>query len=330
MDLPLLSALFVAMALAFYVMFDGFDLGVGALLLLQLDETLRDRMVDSITPTWDGNETWLIMAGVGLLAAFPIAYGVLLPAFYLPLIAMLLALGLRGVSFEFRAQTISGRRLWDGVFGAGSVIAALMQGLVVGGLIQGVGVHGERFTGDVLDIFRPFTILVAFAVLTGYVVLGGGWLHLKATAGLRGFSERVLRIATVAFAATSVAVCLAAATVQTGVARAWITHAWPLALISVLFLGGVAALLRTIGSRHDGLPFALGLGLFGLGLAGLGLAIFPDIVPFRLSLWAAAASIQSQNLLLAGASIVTPVVLTYSAFAYWVFRGKTPADGWES
>src|ERR1700691_639254 len=129
MTLPLLSALFTAFALSLYVLLDGFDLGVGALLLLQSDEQLRDRMVDSITPTWDGNETWLIMAGVALLAAFPIAYGILLPAFYLPLIAMLLALGLRGVSFEFRYQAEGGRRFWDRLFGVGSIVAALVQGL---------------------------------------------------------------------------------------------------------------------------------------------------------------------------------------------------------
>src|ERR1700733_5164710 len=154
--LPLASALFATFALTLYVMLDGFDLGVGALLLAQPDETQRDRMVDAIMPTWDGNETWLIMAGVTLLAAFPIAYGVLLPAFYLPLIAMLLALGLRGVSFEFRYQVDRDRRLWDRVFAVGSIVAALAQGLIAGGLIQGVAVaDGERFAGGVLDVFRP-------------------------------------------------------------------------------------------------------------------------------------------------------------------------------
>src|ERR1700692_1590209 len=133
MNLPLLSALFTAFALSLYVLLDGFDLGVGALLLARADERLRDRMFDSIMPTWDGNETWLIMAGVALLAAFPIAYGVPLPAFYLPLIVMLRGLGRRGVSCEFRFQAIGARRVWDVAFGLGSVVAALMQGLIVGG-----------------------------------------------------------------------------------------------------------------------------------------------------------------------------------------------------
>ena len=187
MNLPLLSALFTTFALTLYVMLDGFDLGVGALLLVQPDEKLRDRMVDAIMPTWDGNETWLIMAGVSLLAAFPIAYGVLLPAFYLPLIAMLLALGLRGVSFEFRYQVDRQRRLWDSVFGVGSIVAALAQGLVVGGLIQGVAVaDGERFAGSVFDVFRPFPLLAGLAVLSG---LYCPWRRLAAPESYRSIAS---------------------------------------------------------------------------------------------------------------------------------------------
>ncbi len=330
MDLPLLSALFAAFALALYVMLDGFDLGVGALLLSQPDESLRDRMVYSIMPTWDGNETWLIMAGVALLAAFPIAYGILLPAFYLPLIVMLLALGLRGVSFEFRYQVEQGRRRWDIAFGLGSIVAALMQGLIVGGLIQGVTVDGEQFGGGVFDVFRPFALLVAVAMLTGYVVLGAGWLHLKATARLRIFAERTLRRATPVFVGLAIAVCVAAASVQPGIRAAWSAHYEPLALLAILFLVAAASLIRAIGGRSDARPFALALVLFVAGIGGLGFAIFPDIVPFRLSLWAAASSTLSHVFLLIGAAIVAPVVLAYSAFAYRVFRGKTPDDGWEA
>jgi cytochrome d ubiquinol oxidase subunit II len=326
-----MSALFTAFALALYVMLDGFDLGVGALLLIQPDEKLRDRMVDAIMPTWDGNETWLIMAGVALLAAFPIAYGVLLPALYLPLITMLLALGLRGVSFEFRFQVVDqGRRRWDIVFGVGSIVAALAQGTMVGGLIQGVAVaDGARFNGSVFDVFRPFALLTALAVFSGYTVLGGGWLHLKATGALRTFSEWTLRLSTPVFIGLAAAVCVAAAIVQPGVRAAWTAHQAPLTVITALFLVISVVLIPAIGGRADGRPFFLGLALFGLGVAGLGVMIFPDIVPFRLSLWAAASSTLSHVFLLVGAAIVTPVVLAYSAFAYRVFRGKTPAEGWE-
>ncbi|MGQ7935974.1 cytochrome d ubiquinol oxidase subunit II [Paraburkholderia sp. D1E] len=330
MTLPLLSALFTAFALSLYVLLDGFDLGVGALLLLQSDERLRDRMVDSIMPTWDGNETWLIMAGVALLAAFPIAYGVLLPAFYIPLIVMLLALGLRGVSFEFRYQIEKGRRFWDAAFGVGSIVATLMQGLIVGGLIQGVSVVGDSFGGSVFDVFRPFPALTAIAVLAGYVVLGAGWLHLKATAALREFAERCLRLAVPGFVCLAAAACAAAAWVQPGIRAAWAAHTIALVLITVLFLGVTAVLLRAIGGRADGHPFFLALALFVLGVAGLGFGIFPDIVPFRLTLWAAASATLSHVFLLIGAVIVTPVVLAYSAFAYRTFRGKTPEAGWEA
>jgi cytochrome d ubiquinol oxidase subunit II len=329
MDLPLLSALFAAFALTLYVLLDGFDLGVGALLLIQPDEQLRDRMVDSITPTWDGNETWLIMAGVALLAGFPIAYGILLPAFYLPLIAMLLGLGLRGVSFEFRLQADQGRRAWDIVFSLGSIIAALMQGLVVGGLIQGVTVEGEHFSGSVFVVLHPFPLLVAVAMTAGYAVLGGGWLHLKATGQLRLYAERVLRITLPAFVGLAAAVVIVAPIVQPAVRAAWSTREASLAGCAGLFLIAAFLLTQTIGGPSEGRPFFLALALFALGIAGFGFAIYPDIVPFRLTLWAAASSTLSHVFLLAGAVIVTPVVLGYSAFAYRVFRGKTPETGWD-
>jgi cytochrome d ubiquinol oxidase subunit II len=252
-----------------------------------------------------------------------------MPAFYLPLIAMLLALGLRGVSFEFRYQADRDRRFWDRLFGVGSIIAALAQGLIVGGLLQGVAVaDGERFAGSVLDVFRPFALLTALSVLVGYTVLGGGWLHLKATGPLRTFSEGVLRRTTPVFVALAAAVCIAAPLVQPGVRAAWSADEVPLIVIVGLFLIVAAILVRDIGLRPDGRPFFLGLGLFALGVAGLGITIYPDIVPFRLSLWAAASSTLSHVFLLVGAVVVTPVVLAYSAFSYRVFRGKTPAEGW--
>jgi len=328
MDLPLLSALFAAFALSMYVMLDGFDLGVGALLLFQSDEQLRDRMVDSVTPTWDGNETWLIMAGVTLLAAFPMAYGILLPAFYLPLIIMLLALGLRGVSFEFRYQVDRRRRIWDFAFGFGSIITALMQGLIVGGLVAGVSVDGEHYAGSVFDVFQPFAILSALAMLCGYIVLGAGWLHLKATFTLRTFAEKALRLATPIFIGLAVAVCAGAAYVQPSIRAIWMDHYPLLVAIAALFLVVAAVLVRSIGGA-DARPFALAICLFVLGVIGLGYAIFPDIIPFHVSLWAAASSPLSQIFLLVGAIVVTPVVLGYSAFAYRVFRGKIPDKGWE-
>jgi cytochrome d ubiquinol oxidase subunit II len=209
-------------------------------------------------------------------------------------------------------------------------VAALAQGLVVGGLIQGVAVaDGERFAGSVFDVFRPFPLLAGLTVLCGYTVLGAGWLHLKATGPLRVFSERVLRLTTPVFVALGAAVCIAAAIIQPGIRAAWSAYEAPLSLIVGSFLVVSGVLMHAIGRRADGRPFFLGLALFALGVAGLGIAVFPDIVPFRLSLWAAASSTLSHVFLLVGAAVVTPVVLAYSAFAYRVFRGKTPAQGWE-
>lgn len=330
MDLPLLSALFIAFALALYVMLDGFDLGVGALLLLEPDEAVRDRMVDSITPTWDGNETWLIMAGVGLLAAFPIAYGILLPAFYLPLITMLLALGLRGVSFEFRVQSKQARHGWDIAFGIGSIIAALMQGLIVGGLIQGVATRNEVFEGSVFDVLSLYCLLMGLCVLAGYVTLGAAWLRLKGEGALHVFAGKALRSAIPACVILAVFGVVTSSLVQPGMRAAWGNHPIGLMLICVLFVIAALLAIHALKGQSDQMPFAYTLAMFVLGIAGLGLAIFPNVVPFRLSLWEAASASQSQAFLLFGAAVVTPVILAYNAFAYRVFGGKTPAEGWEA
>jgi cytochrome d ubiquinol oxidase subunit II len=330
MDFALLSAVFAAFALTAYILLDGFDLGVGVLLLTEAEETLRDRMVESIVPTWDGNETWLIMAGVALLAAFPVAYGILLPAFYVPLIIMLLSLGLRGVSFEFRFQIDRGRRAWDVAFAVGSIGAASMQGVIVGGLLLGVNVQGESFRGSVFDVVQPFSLLTAITMLSGYVVLGAGWLHLKSTGRLRIFAEHRLRWGAPLFMILAAATCAAAYRVQPGVRAAWADHTALVSAICVLFLSAAAGLNSSIGRGADARPFVLGVVLFVLGMAGLGVTIFPNIVPFRLTLWAAASSRLSQIFVLTGAVIVTPMVLAYSAFAYRVFGGKTPERGWDA
>jgi len=330
MDFPLYSAAFAIFSIGAYALLDGFDLGVGALLLFEREEKSRDRMIAAIIPTWDGNETWLIMAAISVFAAFPEAYGILLPAFYIPLVLMLLALGLRGVSFEFRYQVDRGRRAWDALFALGSVVAPLMQGLVIGGLLQGVTVHGDQFAGSVFDVFSPFAWLVAVTVLCGYGVLGAGWLHLKGTGPVRQFADQALRWGTPGFAAFAALSCFAASSVQPAVAAAWSTHASVLPAITVVFLVCCIVLRWAVGHGADALPFLLGLLLFASGLVGLCVTIFPDLLPFRLTLWSVAAATSSQLFLLIGAAIVAPIVIAYSAFAYHVFRGKTPESGWES
>jgi len=328
MNLPLFSASFLAFALTLYAILDGFDLGVGILLLFQPATASRDHMVDSITPTWDGNETWIIMAGVTLLAAFPTAYSILLPAFYLPVMLMLLALGFRGVSFEFRMQTKRHRHRWDVAFAVGSLVAAFMQGLILGGLMQGVTVQNQRFAGSVLDILRPLPIISGVTLLFGYAVIGGGWLKLKSNLSLQHFASRSLRVAAPLFAVLFGIACIYAVKTQPSIRSQWASHGIVLSCLVGLFVLAAGTLTALTEKSKPAMPFVFGLFLFVVGIAGIALIVFPNIVPFSLSLWDAASSSTSQQFVLIGAALVTPVVLGYSAFAYWIFRGRTPEKGW--
>ena len=330
MDLPLLSALFLLFALTIYVLLDGFDLGVGALLLAQRDQRVRDRMVDAIAPTWDGNETWLIMAGVTLLAGFPIAYGILLPAFYIPVILMLLSLGLRGVSFEFRHNSATSRRRWDVVFAGGSLVAALAQGVIIGGLIQGVNVDRDAFGGSPLDTFSPFCALTGVTVVAGYATLGVGWLRLKGEDATRAFARNYQRWLPLAFLALTIITAVIAATVQPNLTVSWRDHRTALSFCLLAFSGCALGIAWFAGrdDADDRIGFGLALAMMLSGVAALGLSFFPNVIPFRISLWEAASATASHEFLLIGALVTTPVILAYTAFAYWVFRGRTPVDGW--
>jgi cytochrome d ubiquinol oxidase subunit II len=330
MDLPLLSALFLVFALTMYVMLDGFDLGVGVLLLAQPEPHMRNRMVDAIAPTWDGNETWLIMAGLTLLAGFPRAYGIIVPAFYIPIVLMVLALGLRGVSFEFRHNGERSRRRWDMVFAGGSLVAALAQGLVVGGLLQGVDTDLDSFGGSPLDTFRPFCLLTGVAVVAGYATLGVGWLRLKGDEATRAFASRHQRWLPLAFVGLTIITGLIAASMQPNLTASWRHHRIALALCLAAFTGCGLGIARFAGrdEADDRIGFGLAIAMMLSGVAALGLSFFPNIVPFRLTLWQAASEPSTQEFLLIGALVTTPVVVSYSSFAYWVFRGRTPAAGW--
>jgi cytochrome bd ubiquinol oxidase subunit II len=328
MDLPLLSACFAALALTLYGLLDGFDLGVGTLLLLQRCDSSRDHMIDSITPTWDGNETWLVMTGITLFTAFPIAYAILMPAFYLPLIIMLLALGVRGVAFEFRVQMSRYRRRWDLAFGIGSVVTSYMQGLILGGLLQGVAITNGEFSGTVFDAFRPLPLLTGVIVVVGYSMLGSGWLYLKGNAEILHFSLKSLRIGTPAFLLLLSLGGLYAASIQPGIRMAWVLHPVSLPGLAVLMIlaGGFLTLFpRSVNAI---VPLILGFAVILFGMTSVALIVFPNIIPFRLTLWDAAAGSASQTFLLVGAIFVTPIILAYSAFAYWIFRGRTPENGW--
>ncbi len=285
-------------------------------------------MVDAIAPTWDGNETWIVMAAIALFAGFPLAYGILLPALYLPLIIMLLALGIRGVTFEFRVQSRSYKRQWDAAFGVASIVVALAQGAAAGALIFGVHVQGDRFAGSVFDFVNPLALLTGCALLAGYIMLGAGWLRLKEQGELRTFAGRIFRLANLAFVVLIVLAWIAAALVQPGVRSRFAEHWLGFSLLAILILASQAVAIRSIAGTSDLKPFAFGLLQCTLAALGAWLVVYPGVVPFRIDLWSAASAPPTQAFLLVGAALVVPIILTYSAFAYRVFRGKTAAEGW--
>ncbi len=329
LDLPLIWAGLIVVAVVAYVMLDGFDLGVGILFAVEDDEDDRDIMVNSIAPVWDGNETWLILGGGGLFAVFPLAYSVIMTAMYPTIIAMLLCLVFRGVAFEYRfkAVTYRGKRIWDVAFMLGSGGAAFAQGLTLGGLLQGVKVTERAYAGGWFDWLTPFSILCGVAVVIGYSLLGAAWLIWRTEGGLqvraRGHAWW-LGVATLIFIDV---VSLWSPMLNPAFAERWFT--WPgVALTSpvpVLIVLLAWRFFVTLRRGSDAAPLFCALGWFLLCFVGLGISVFPDLVPPSISIWDAAAPPQSQAFLLVGAAVLLPLIIAYNAYAYWVFRGKVVA-----
>ncbi|MCB2100118.1 MAG: cytochrome d ubiquinol oxidase subunit II [Rhodobacterales bacterium] len=323
-DLALVWAFLIAFAVLAYVVLDGFDLGIGILFPFLGDERARDKAIRTIAPVWDGNETWLVFGGGGLMAAFPLAYATILPALYAPLTAMLLALVFRGVAFEFRE--LAGRRkpLWEGAFAAGSLAATLAQGIALGALVQGIHVSGRSYAGGWWDWLTPFSLLTGAALAVGYALLGAAWLVFKTGGPLRARARDLARRN-----AAAVLVLIGAVTVLTPLMDPayldrWL--AWPAAsftlAVPILVVACALALWRGLSRGPDLLPFLAALGLFVLCYLGLGIGLFPFVVPFSLTIWQAAAPESSLAFLLVGAAVLVPILIAYSAHAYWVFRGK--------
>ncbi|MFT4150430.1 MAG: cytochrome d ubiquinol oxidase subunit II [Paracoccaceae bacterium] len=327
-DLPTVWAGIIAFAVLAYVVLDGFDLGIGILFPLFPERHDRDLMTNSIAPVWDGNETWLILGGGGLMAVFPLAYATVLPALYMPIILMLLGLIFRGVAFEFRWRTHAGSRIWDTGFWLGSTLAALMQGIALGALVKGIRVEGREYAGGWWDWLSAFSITTGLAVVVGYALLGATWLHLKTEGPVQTHARRV------AMAAGAGTLALI------GVVSAWTPFIrrdyfdrwfqWPTAFFSALvplLLAGCAVLIWDGLRREKDLqPFLAALGLFVLSFVGLGISFYPDIVPGALSIHQAAAPEASLRFLLWGAVVCVPLILGYTGYAYWVFRGKLNPD----
>lgn len=323
LDLTTLTAMTVVFALFLYVVMDGFDLGL-AMLFPAMRRQDRDVMVNSIAPVWDGNETWLVLGGGAVMAGFPKAYAVLMPALYVPIILMLLGLVFRGVAFEFRARSTRRGHWWDWAFFSGSVVAAAMQGIALGAVLQGVKVKDGAYAGGWFDWLTPFTLLTGAGVIVAYLLLGAGWLILKTEGHLRDDAYRLARPLLFAVLAAIVAVSLATPFLQGEYWRRWFT--WPTVALAApvpLLVGLVAlALIRALAARRDRWPFILTLALFALCFAGLGISMFPWIVPGALTIHDAAAPEKSQRFLMTGVVLMIPVILAYTGYAYWVFRGK--------
>jgi cytochrome bd ubiquinol oxidase subunit II len=322
-QLPLIWATLIGVAVAFYVVLDGFDLGIGILFPFAKDDAERDRMLASIAPYWDGNETWLVLGGGGLLVAFPRAYSIIMPAFYLPLIVMLLALVFRGVTFEFRALALR-KPLWNAVFAGGSTLAGLCQGFILGGLVQGIKIENGAYAGGPFDWATPFGLLCGLGVIGGYALLGATWLMLKADGDLAARAANQAKALLVAVLVFMAAVSLYTPFALPRIAQRWFTLPNLFYLAPVPALTALIALMewRWIEMRREAAPFLATIALFMLGYLGLVISSFPYIVPPTLTIWDAAASPSSQMFMLIGTLVLLPAVLGYTAFTYWLFHGK--------
>jgi cytochrome bd ubiquinol oxidase subunit II len=327
-DLPLIWAGFVAFFVIMYVVMDGFDLGIGILFPFARSDTDRDLMMNSVAPIWDGNETWLVLGGTSLLAAFPIAYSVLLPAFYLPLFVMLLALIFRGVSFEFRFKSIENRHWWDRAFTFGSMAATFAQGVVLGSFILGVKVTDRQYSGGAFSWFTPFALFCGLALMAGYAMLGAGWLIGKTTGDLQEWAYHKMRVVGLLVLAAVAIVSLWTPLIHSEVAARWFT--WPnilyLSPVPILVLLAGVRLYLALERREHWTPFFLTLTLFLLSYGGLAISLFPYVIPPAITIWDAASPPSSQIFLLVGVAIITPIILTYTFWNYWVFRGKVTPD----
>lgn len=323
-DLPTVWAGLIAFAIFAYVVLDGFDLGIGMLFPALASTEERDTAMASVAPVWDGNETWLVLGGGGLFAVFPLAYAILMPAFYAPITAMLLGLVMRGVAFEFRGKTRRGKAIWDAAFAGGSTVAALAQGLMLGTIVQGVTVANRAYAGGWFDWLTPFSALTALSVAIGYTLLGTCWLIMKTSGSLQARAYSYAWPLALSLLAGIGAVSLWTPFLNPQFLQRWFS--WPhiayVAPVPVLTALAAARLLLSLKTKRETEPFLMALALFALCFAGLGVSLFPSIVPPAITIWDAAAPPESLRFLLIGAAVLIPIILGYTAFSYSVFRGK--------
>lgn len=326
-DLPLIWSLLIATAILVYVILDGFDLGIGILFPFLDNDEDRGTAMNSVAPVWDGNETWLILGGGGLFATFPLAYAILMPALYVPILAMLFGLIFRGVAFEFRWRDPGHLRFWDIAFTSGSFVAAFCQGIALGAFVQGVDVDGRAYAGAWWDWLTPFSLLTGVAVVVGYALLGATWLVMKTDGRLGEKAVRYARISAIGTVLFISIISLATLSLDPRFIDIWFST--PAVYYTVLVPFGVMLvalyLWRSLRAKMDHKPFLAAIGLFALSYVGLGISLFPYIVPLEVTIWDAAAPDGSLSFLLVGTAVLLPLILGYTGYAYYVFRGKVKA-----
>lgn len=324
-DLALIWAFIIGFGVIMYVLMDGFDLGVGILFPFAPDETSRDVMMNSVAPVWDGNETWLVLGGAGLLAAFPLVYTILLPALYIGVFLLLAGLIFRGVAFEFRFKARTSRYLWNWAFAGGSTVAAFAQGAVVGAYIQGFETANKVYVGGALDWLTPFTVLTGLGMLAGYALLGSTWLILKTEGELQDWAYRITTPLLVAVLVVFGIVSVWTPFVNDMVRARWFSTIDVIWILPVLALLCAFQIFRSVRRRFNGMPFVATMGLFIFTYLGLLVSRWPYVVPPNYTIWDASSAYDSQLFLLLGLLFVIPIILTYTAWTYWVFRGKVRA-----
>ena len=323
-ELAIAWSAILAFAIYAYVVLDGFDLGIGILAPFARSDEDEETMISAIAPVWDGNETWLVLGGGGLMAAFPLAYSILLPALYAPLIAMLLALIFRGVAFEFRHRDERHKRIWTWGFVIGSYVAAFAQGIALGTFVQGIDVEGRAYAGGWFDWLTPFSLFTGMALVGGYALLGACFLIMKTEGPLQaGMFRRAMPLGAAVFAAI-VAVSVWTPFLDPAIAERWFS--WP----NIVFLSPVPLLVvaiafgffSSLAAGRQAMPFVMAILLFLVSYCGVAISVYPFIVPRAVTVWQAAAPDKSLAFLLAGTAVLLPIILAYTAYSYWVFRGK--------
>jgi cytochrome d ubiquinol oxidase subunit II len=327
-DLTVIWAGIIGFGLMMYVLMDGFDLGQGILFPFAPNEKARDMMMNSVAPVWDGNETWLVLGGAGLLAAFPLVYSVFLPALYIGVFLLLAGLIFRGVAFEFRFKAKTSKHLWSWSFAVGSTVAAFAQGAVVGAYIQGFETQGFVYSGGPLDWLTPFTVITGLGLVAGYALLGSTWLIMKTEGELQDWAYKITPKLLAGLLSVFAIVCIYTPFVDESVKTRWFDNISIIWILPALALYCAYIVLRAVKKRQDGMPFVASMGIFLFSYLGLLASKWPYIVPPKFTIWDAASSHNSQLFLLLGFLFVIPIVLAYTSWTYWVFRGKVKAGGY--